>query len=210
MRHNSQHYVPANLPVRVPRGQEGYWQIICQLADTKGDFTINDVDDQSNVGRGDIQVYVWSLSKAGFLDIVRAGKANRASTVFRLVKRQRIAPRVRRDGSIIPATAQENLWTAIRTLKSFGLRELAFAATTEDVRPTYEGTKRYVMRLTDAGYLVITSPSGGPKGATWRLKPSMNTGPKAPERRAVNADVMWDPNTKVFVGAEPIATEARQ
>ncbi|MFH0302658.1 hypothetical protein AAFX91_36940 [Bradyrhizobium sp. 31Argb] len=201
-----EHFHNTQLSVRVPRGHEGFWQIICQLAERQGDFTINDVDGESNVGRSDVQVYVWSLHKAGFLDMVSRGAPNHVSAVFRLVKRQKEAPRVRRDGSIIPSTAQEQLWRTIRNLKSFGLTELVFAATTEEVAPGYQTAKRYVCRLTTAGYLTEQRSRGAIK-AVYRLKPGMDTGPKPPEARKLEAELMWDPNKRVLVGAAPIASE---
>lgn len=196
-------YHSTMLPVRVPRGIEGYWQIICSLADTKGDFTINDVDGETNAGRSDVQVYVWALHKAGYLDMVSRGAPNHVSAVFRLVKRQKEAPHVRRDGSIIPPTAQEQLWRAMRNLKTFGLSELVFAARTDEVAPGYQTAKRYVCRLTSAGYL-LGLPTRGKM--LYRLKPSMDTGPKPPEARKLSAELIWDPNKRAFIGMVPIAT----
>ncbi len=197
----------ATLPVRVPRGQEGYWQIICQLADTQGDFTINDVDGRTNAGRGDVQVYIWGLNKAGFLTMVKRGAPNHVPAVFRLVKRQADAPRFRRDGTVAPATAQEQLWRTIRNLKVFGLRELAFAASTDEVAVSYQTAKRYVYRLASAGYLITTPVR---HRNFYRLKQGMDTGPKPPEARKISADLMWDPNTRRFVGEDPIVSEARR
>ena len=200
------HFNHVNLPVRVPRGQDGYWQIICSLADSKRDFTINDIDDSSNVGRGAISDYVWSLHKAGYLSMVKRGAPNHVSAVFRLVKRQRTAPRVRRDGSAIASDAQEQLWTAIRTMKRFSLAELVFAASTPQVAIGYETAKRFVCRLATAGYLVV-QPNG--RKSVYRLKPSMDTGPKPPQARKVEDILMWDPNRKAFVGPASIASEVR-
>ncbi len=202
----AEHYQPASLKVRVPRGNAGFWQIICALDLSQGEFTIGDIDGESNVSREDIKGYVSALAKAGFLTVVRNGRSTRLTpTVYRLAKRQKLAPRVRPDGSLIHSTAQEQLWTAMRTLKTFGVRSLMFAAATPEVKPSYEATKRFINRLTRAGYLVALRAN---VPATWRLKPGMDTGPKPPERRALRADVLWDPNLGAFVGESPIAKEA--
>lgn len=195
----------ALLPVRVPRGQEGYWQIICYLADRQGDFTINDVDGETNAGRSDVQVYVWALHKAGFLAMVQRGAPNHVPAVFRLVKRQTEAPRLRRDGSVAPPTAQQQLWRTIRVLKVFGLKELLFSASTDELAPGYQTAKRYVHRLVAAGYL-IAMPAG--RRTSYRLKACMDTGPRPPEARKIHAELMWDPNTRRFVGEEPRVSEA--
>lgn len=194
----------ASLPVRVPRGIQGFWDIICALAATQGHFTITDIDGESNVDRQEIKVYVRLLTKAGFLAVEKPSVDTghgRTPTVYRLARKQRYAPRVRADGSLIYATAQEHLWTTIRNLKTFGLAELKFGATTGDVKPSYAATRVFVLRLVTAGYLTRVSRG------VFRLKPGMDTGPQPPERRALRAKVMWDPNRKKFVGEPPLAKE---
>src|SRR5947209_4262847 len=161
-------YHKASLGVRVPRGIQGFWDIICALAATQGGFTITDVDRESNVNRQEIKDYVRLLAKAGFLAIEtpsRRGPHGLSATVYCLARKQKAAPRLRDDGSVIHATVQENLWTTIRNLKTFGIAELRFGAATEDIKPAYGATRVFVYRLTRAGYLSRLS-----KGM-FRLKP---------------------------------------
>jgi hypothetical protein len=202
-----EHFHHATLPVRVPRGNDGFWQIICQLHEAQGTFTVADIDGESNVNIKMIQKYLRLLIAGGFVE--RAARSNNQRFVapaYRLVKHQKRAPRVRADGSLI-APAIEHLWTAIRNLKTFGLKDLIFAATTPDVSPSYALAKRYATYLTSAGYLSVLQPKVGSRPQLWRLKPGMNTGPKPPGRKAINAAAMWDPNLGRFVGDAPLARE---
>lgn len=200
------HYDKGCFNVRVPRGREGYWKIILDL-DKQGTFTIKDIDRESNVDAGEIRAYVRLLVKAGIVRI-ECHERRRGSDVpvYRLVKKPKAAPRLRADGSVIVATMQEQVWTAIRSLKTFGLDELVFAATTDDVKISKAFAQRYVTRLTTAGYLaVVQSQAGRHRKQVWRLKPNANSGPKPPV--PFRATVMWDPNLSAEVGEWPIAEE---
>jgi hypothetical protein len=203
-----EHFHQAVLPVRVPRGNEGFWQIICQLAETKGTFTVADIDGESNVNVKLIQKYIRLLVAGGFVERVRVGELRFVAPTYRLVKTSRLAPRVRRDGSMIPGNAYEQVWTAIRSLRVFTLRELLFAAATPEAKPTYDNTKCYVARLTSAGYLAVAEEKAGNKPQIWRLRPHMNSGPKPPMVKVIRTDAMWDPNVKKFVGQPATAQEA--
>lgn len=202
----AEHFQETPLKVRVPRGNDGFWQIICQLHRSQGTFTVADIDGESCVNVKLIQKYIRLLIAGGFAE--RVGQKRKfVAPVYRLLKSPTRAPRVRPDGSLIPATRIEHLWTAIRGLKTFKLRELAFAASSPDVKPSYALTKRYVTYLTTAGYLTIVQPSIGTSAQVWRLKPGMNTGPLPPCFKAVRADAMYDQNLKAFVGEPPVARE---
>lgn len=202
------HYHHNTFNVRIPRGREGYWEIIRHLDTVQDTFTVKDIDRESNVEPGQIREYVRLLVKGGFLRI-ECHERRRGSDVpvYRLVKKPKSAPRLRANGSVIFATAQEQIWTAIRSLKTFGVDELVFAATTDDVKVTKAFAQRYVTRLTTAGYLaVVQSQAGRHRKQAWRLKPNQNTGPKPPVPYRVTA--MWDPNLCVEVGEpSPIAEE---
>lgn len=96
---------------------------------------------------------------------------------------------------------QQQLWTAMRTLPQFGIPELAYAASTEDLFVGNDIARSYVGRLLKAGVLLSLLPySKGKKGAfgqgadagLYRLKPSANTGPKA--LRILKDGSIFDPN----------------
>jgi hypothetical protein len=203
----SEHFQETPLKVRVPRGNDGFWEIICKLHKTQGTFTVADIDGESCVNPALIRKYIRLLILGGFVEPVSAkGKERFVAPLYRLLKSPSRAPRVRPDGSLIPGTATEQLWTAIRNLKTFGMKDLIFAATTPDVKPSYHLAKRYAAWLTAAGYLTVLNKSYTGK-QRWRLKPGMNTGPLPPTVREFSADAMYDPNLKAFVGPAPIVKE---
>ncbi|MGJ5203616.1 hypothetical protein [Bradyrhizobium sp. HKCCYLR20261] len=199
----------AKLDVRVPKGNDGFWQIMNYLQTRDGEFTVGDVDELTCSCVQNVSKYLKGLLNAGIAE--QCGerpatmKGQFASPLYRLVKTPVLAPRVRDDGSLIPPTAQECTWNAIRTMKQFTVQELIFAATTDQVRPKRRATARYVLLLERAGYLVRVG-KGQPH--RYRLKPDMNTGPQPPSCKLFDVRVVWDPNVKKFFGETPEAQEA--
>jgi hypothetical protein len=97
---------------------------------------------------------------------------------------------------------QQAMWNAMRSLSIFSAAELAAAATTEEARVTIAYASGYATALRDAGYLMAT-PSGHRNKLTYRLKPSANTGPRAP--MLLNARVVYDANRNKV--ATPVTAE---
>jgi hypothetical protein len=209
----AEHFHETALKVRVPRGNEGFWQIICQLSEAQGTFTVADIDGESNASIKNISLYLKSLVAAGYVAKVDGRqhriKGKYPTPHYRLLRHVARAPRVRADGSAIPPAAQDNLWTAMRSLPSFGLDELVFAATTPEVKPKKSTARRFVGFLLKAGYLNSQPAPHGlrHRGRVFRLKPGMNTGPSTPCKREICAGMAWDPNLKKFVGEAPITSE---
>jgi hypothetical protein len=201
------HFHHNTFNVRVPRGREGFWHIILDLADSEDNFSVADIDRESNVDVHQVRRYVAQLVRGGFLKLdCHERRRNCDVPLYRLVKRQKQAPRLRRDGSPIFSTQTEQVWTAIRALKTFGLAELVYAATTDDVKVTAAFARRYLHRLTVGGYLAVAQPHAGRhRKQIWRLVPKNNTGPKPPVPYRVT--VMWDQNLNVEIGDYPIAEE---
>jgi hypothetical protein len=218
---HKEHFHSASLPVRVPRGNEGFWEIMLRLQTANGCFTVADIDGESNVSIKCISKYLTALVAAGYAEPLTSRphkiKGKYPTPLYRLVKTPAKAPRVRADGSLVPvSTAAEQLWIAMRNLTTgFSLVELMFAATTEDVKPNKQTAGRFVRELHNAGYLAVTRTTrrGGVKGrggaAAWRLKPGMNTGPLPPSFKQINGKSVWDANLKKFVGDAPIAKEVK-
>jgi hypothetical protein len=216
----SEHFRSASLPVRVPRGYEGFWEIMVRLDAEQGAFTVADIDGESNVSVKCISKYLTALVAAGFVEAIgtkhHAIKGKYPTPLYKLLKHPVKAPRVRRDGSFVQANAIEQLWNAMRHHPgAFSLADLVFAASTDLVKPNKETAGCYVRRLVRAGYLTVatTTRRGGVKGrggaTAWRLKPNMNTGPLPPSLKHINGKTVWDPNLQKFVGAAPIAREVK-
>ncbi|ETR78890.1 hypothetical protein X566_15495 [Afipia sp. P52-10] len=205
-----EHFTRTTLKTRVPRGPDGFWEIILKLDASQGEFTIPDIDGESNANIRPIRQYVMQLVAGGYLAIVRAAHRNNGQQVghvFRVVKRQVLTPRFRQDGTPVHASMQAHIWTAIRTLKTFTLADVVFAARTDDVAPSREAARKYIRRLQMAGYLALVNAETIASRSTWRLKPAMDTGPQAPEARRIETVALWDPNTQKFVPDDVVASE---
>lgn len=191
------------LSARVPRGYEWYWSVIREL-DHKGPWSIPEVRGYTNVRNKDsVRDYVSRLVRAGFaahVDTVKTLDNGVPTKLYRLLKRPSTAPSLRRDGRELGLSAQQRMWTAIRSMKrGFGASELAYAAgDTSGAVPTIT-TKRFVAHLVTAGYL--TSDGAG----FYRLKPSMNTGPAAP--KILRTHVVWDSNRNKVIGDAVVDAE---
>lgn len=207
---HQEHFIPVDMRVNVLRGYDGYWAIIHKLDAEQGEFTAADVDGESNSDIGSIRRYLRNLTANGFLQLARVER-NRIKSAplhfYRLVKRQKVAPHFRSDGTLIPPSAQQCIWTAIRTLRQFTLTDLVFAARTPETSIGIVWAKRYLTMLHKAGYLVVVNGAGR-NPVTWRLKPAMNTGPKPPMRAKVTNTALWDPNRRTFVGETTVEVAA--
>jgi hypothetical protein len=104
-----------------------------------------------------------------------------------------------------PSTQKQPLWVAIRNLKTFGLAELLFVVADPKIKPA--SALVFLHRLTRGGYLTVVRKASPGRGAIWRLKPRMDTGPRPPVQRSIRATVLWDQNLKAFVGETPVAKE---
>ncbi|MCL2297786.1 MAG: hypothetical protein FWC38_00445 [Proteobacteria bacterium] len=148
-----------------------------------------------------VRSYIRALLNGGYVEIAEANK--RASyVVYRLIKNVGVdAPRLRPDGT--PATngaARDAMWRTMRILQcDFSATELAGAASTDDCVVTPETARLYVRHLCAAGYLQRV---GDRAEACYVLKPSRNTGPRAPIVQKTKC--VYDPNLGEIVWHEEI------
>ncbi|TYC53812.1 hypothetical protein FMN50_13650 [Rhodobacterales bacterium] len=202
--------VTAGKPVY--RGHDHYWSVIRDLGKGGNLFTLSQIGLRTNDPVNDcITDYLRRLIKAGIVEVAGSEKVltNLRTTTtqqhYRVLKRPKATPRLNRDGSLAKqGLGQDQLWTAIRALSGFDTRELAIAASTDDVVVAVETAKSYARHLEAAGYLQVLRPGSGPVSRIWRLKPSMNTGPTAP--KILKSKMVYDPNRKEIMGA-PLAEE---
>ncbi|SOE00612.1 hypothetical protein [Caenispirillum bisanense] len=189
----------AKLSVRVPRGQQGFWDIMRELRR----FRLADVDQRCNVHRETIRGYLKGLERAGFVEPV--GKDG-DHTVYELRRDQPDAPSVRRDGTLRkPALGQEQMWRVMKMAGAggFSADDLAVTASTEEDPVAVETARRYLRALHRAGYLAVVTPGKTTGGRTvYRLLPNMRTGPLAPQIQRIKA--VWDPNLRRHVGTAEV------
>ena len=131
--------------------------------------------------------YMNSLVKAGYLTttLLQRRPACGPRREFRRFALHRDvgveAPRVDANGkTVTQGVGREQLWRAIRVLKSFSCRELAAAASTEAHVVSSEEAKTYVKFLKRAGYLSVQCVGRGRFAQVYRFVRSRDTGPRAP------------------------------
>lgn len=201
------------LPLSVPisTGQEAIWQIIRDL-DKRGPWAVADIDSSTVKSViTTISEYVARLERGGFIEVVGTkpvpGRTLMKANLYRVKVKTSEAPRVRRDGTPAPPSAQQQMWRAMRSLQQFTYRDLARIATTDVLKIGEVTAKTYVQRLSDAGYLQLLQPAKNSGGlAIYRLNRKMNSGPLAPQ--ILRTHFVFDPNRKVVVGDPSLADNA--
>lgn len=198
-------HIEAEKRARVPRGQQGFWDLIRELRT----FTISQLDGRSNVRRDAIADYVKRLVRAGIVEFTdplddaapaarspraKAGLRASPTKVYRLVKDSGPeAPKVRRDGTIAPAgSARENMWRTMKRLGVFTPRELAVAASTATHPVDESDAKSYIRYLRLANYLQQVTTGNPRRQARYRFVAAMNTGPVPPMIQRTHQ--VFDPN----------------
>lgn len=133
--------------------------------------------------------YMGGLEKAGFITWVGARDAarpiHRPRREFRrLFLKHDVgvdAPRVGADGkAVTQGIGRDQIWRAVRVLKTFDCNQLAAAASTEQHQVALDEVKTYVKFLTRAGYLTQECKASGPHPARYRFVRARDTGPRAP------------------------------
>lgn len=197
------------LHLQVPRGFEGYWSIIQSIAENgDGTFTIRAIDALSNVDIDSIKDYVKRLEKAGYVAKVTTTSIAtttgiRETAIYRLVRNSYTAPRIRRDGTVLPETSQDTLWRTMKMLKRFTASGLHLHARGAGCAPPLQTIKRYLNHLAQSGILRRLSPGGG-RGHACEYQLVLNIGARAP--KILRAHIVFDPNSNAILGT----TEAKE
>lgn len=190
------------LNLRVPRGYEGFWEVIRSLDET-GEWTVADIVARSNVETRSVSQYVQGLREAGIAVMVGevAGGPGFPAKRYRLQQRPIIAPRVRRDGTILPEQSIEIMWRCMKMLKVFTFEDL-ISSFDKDVNAST--CKNYMNDLCRAGVLARSIKGGPGRPTTYRLV--KNVGARAP--KVLLSKMVFDPNSRTIIGVAE-ASEAR-
>lgn len=186
------------MQIRVPRGYDGFWSIICEVGADGREFRTRDIDGRSNVSISAVRDYLSRLVAGGWVEVARR-EMERGSprNVYRLVRTNREAPRLRRDGSEHPETARDRMWRSMKMLGSWTAGDLAEATRSETTPPVpLQTVKTYVARLVAAGVVLIAHRRGPSSPAVYRLL--RNVGAAAP--RILRSHAVFDPNSKTVIG----------
>lgn len=174
-------------------GKESRRQKIWEEIRKQREFTLDSLTTGSRTDRGTIRTYVVGLEKAGFIRVFDRKETDKpfVTTQFKtncyvLEKDVGIdAPRVTRDGKILSADINQDLWRAMKILKEFSVTDL-IASTTQ--KTTVDNVKTYCLFLTRAKYL---------KRNGSRFVFVKSTGAKAP--RILRIKAVFDPNLNKVV-----------
>lgn len=127
----------------------------------------------------------------GLVDLVQSGHLIRTIWKVKDGARLSLAAKAR--------SPEQNMWTAMRQLKSFSPRDIAAHATTEETEVTPEAAQDYCRALLGAGYLTVARKAvSGKSPALYRL--ARNTGPRAPRERRVRAVVDANTDETIVIG----------
>ena len=175
-------------------GGDHYWAVIRQVAaQSGGRFTVNTVFAMTGgVTRPAITNYVLALQAEGHIKLLSTRHwGGRCEKTYSLVTDNPKSPRLSMHNE--KANRRQHLWRAIRGLKSFTIRELACAASTDDVVVTENHTGDYLRWLRRAGYVVLTGRSG--TVGHYQLVRSHDTGPASPVPNYQGGESLLDRNT---------------
>lgn len=181
--------------IRVPRGEAGFWSIIKEL-DEQGPWTARAISQRTNCARQLVTRYIRKLRLGGFAELVEQHVGQTGlpgANVHRLVKKPALAPRLAADGTLLPESAKDQLWRAMKMTKLFGAADLV--AVCPDI--PLSTARNYAYALAAAGVL-------SQNGHVFRLV--KNLGSQAP--RVLATKLVFDPNAKAVVGSS-IAREVR-
>lgn len=168
-------------------------QIWEKIRKQKTAFTIESLTGEIPVEKETIKTFVSSLCKAGFIKVIEQQNINvpHVKTTFKtncyaLSKDVGfIAPRVTRDGKILPDEINQDLWRSMKILKEFSVADL-MASTPR--KTTANNVESYCKLLCRAKYL---------KRKETRFLFVRNTGAKAPQILRIKA--VFDPNLNKVV-----------
>lgn len=161
------------------------------FAATQPEFGYAEIALQMGVSEDHARKIVRGWRTLDLLEEVRSGHRIRSAWRVRDGARLRLAVAAR--------SPEQNMWTAMRQLRSFSARELAAHASTEEVPASVEAAQDYCRALLGAGYLVATRKAmPGKQPAIYRL--ARNTGPRAPREKRVRAVIDDNVGQTILIG----------
>lgn len=168
-------------------------QIWEEIRKQKEFFTLNSLASSLNIEKETIETFVVGLRNAGFVKVIDHQDVRKSyvKTTFKtncyaLTKDTGFnAPRVTRDGKLLPDDINQDLWRSMKILKEFSVADL-MASTPR--KTTANNVESYCKLLCRAKYL---------KRKETRFLFVRNTGAKAPQIQRIKS--VYDPNLKKVV-----------
>ena len=167
-------------------------------------FSVSDLAHAAGVDRHAYRMddYLGSLVRAGILG--KDKPARFAAATYTLLRDLGVdAPRVRKDGSMLPDTAQERMWRAMKVLRTFSVQDLVVHASlpNDAIAPSAAAAAVYCQWLARGKYLVGMARSGND---VVRYRFVYDSGAKAPQILRVKQ--LYDCNLGKIVVGDDIQT----
>ena len=165
---------PRLAPVGTLTTREKLWASMRELKK----FTVPELARAAKVDRHAYYMndYLAGLVKADILS--KEQPARFSAAVYTLLHDQGVdAPRVRKDGSLVPDSAQERMWKAMKILRVFSVCDLIVHASLPDAAIATSAARSYCQWLARGKYL---APLSAP-GDVQRYRFVRDTGAKAPQ-----------------------------
>ena len=200
---------PINLELRgLETPRERVWAAITRLHQSKlfpEGYSLETIQDHCEpmVGLTMVDDYVECLVKGGYLTKV-PGTGGRKGVLqqpmlYTLAKPHGVAPRLDYAGKKVSmGNGNQAMWQAMKVLGSFDYKDIAKAATLNELVVSPGTAKSYVAHLARAGYLATLRPAKPGTPARHRL--DKNTGPHAPA--ITRMKVVFDRNTGEFANLQ--------
>lgn len=176
------------------------WEEIRQSPD---DFECYRVSKRANVDLDSFLSYVKCLIAGGYVKQVENGR-KRDQRTYQLIKNSGAeAPRVDKHGNPVKqGQGVECVWRTLRMMGELDVALLCQHVSLAGIDIKESTVKRYICALRKAGYLDTTLPSTPHRMERFRLKLTMNTGPRPPQVQ--NVKTVYDPNlNKVMYAEDP-------
>lgn len=154
-------------------------------------FTVHQIAAKTGIRREAIRSFVWVLTKAGYLRVVREG-------IYALTAAAKDMPDTIRD--IPPPSGQQRMWAAMRVLRRFTALDLALPAEVDA-----KTARQYCAMLCKAQYLALRSgQQDGQAGVCYIFDRRRDTGYHAPQVRAgrTGKRIVYDRNLGRIVWPE--------
>lgn len=174
------------LATPAPTDREKMWAAMRQ----EKTFTLGRIAYLAGCSKHKVQDYMRGLMASGYVrkhdDAKLFTKAE-----YTLTKDTGVdAPRVRKDGTELPASGRSRMWNTMRVLGVFTADELVNAASLPEAPIAASEAAYYCRWLAQGGYLASC-------GDGWQFIPAKFTGAKAPQILRVKA--LFDPNLGTVV-----------
>jgi len=184
--------------IALPRGEDAIWSALLDLdARASGaGVSLAVLERATGADEASIREYLRRLGKSGHVRICGTIPARAPSrqpaNLYAVATRSLEAPRIRRDGTVVPESAIDRMWRVMRIMRGFSAHDLSEAA-----QVSVATAERYLRHLC-AGDAAVVQHDGQPLARRNYLV-IRQLGPRAP--RVLQGHVVYDPNARALLGA---------